>query len=461
MRDQLKKSPSQQAPIVAFVHFDLHPVHFNGVAAEEVKYEQVFRTLGWQIRTVAGEGNVSHLIPGMQIRPPRDGPLIRYDHVLSAFKGADLVWVLNLCSLPFNQRAADLVVRAVTELGVPTVFNHHDLPWEHGAEYNLPVDEERPWHTVTTTPFLRESLRQRDMTAHVLGTGFDITPPPLSRQSIRAALGISAKHRLFAEPTRLDSQKNVLGALKCARDVHRHDPTHPVAFWITGAPGIHATGQYLADFFSLATQCEEEGMLVRWGNCGLNCNGAAAAYATADLIFFPSNQGEGFGLPPLEAAMYMCPVAVGKDARVEATRADVGLTYLPLDSTAIIDYLAKPNQLRHAQLELNRLHAANRFSFDKFVERMRDVLHDCDLDHLLERGEAALASTAAAAGPKSPLSLDLLAPSCVRNSQYGRFKRGEGQRSALGLLGDGEGVSANTPFFLPLLSPVSPIMAQG
>jgi hypothetical protein len=69
MQDQIEKSSLPQAPIIAFVHFDLHPEHFNSVAAEEEKYERVFRTLGWKILAVAGEGDVSHLIPGMYATP--------------------------------------------------------------------------------------------------------------------------------------------------------------------------------------------------------------------------------------------------------------------------------------------------------------------------------------------------------------------------------------------------------
>jgi glycosyltransferase involved in cell wall biosynthesis len=134
--------------------------------------------------------------------------------------------------------------------------------------------------------------------------------------------------------------------------------------WITGAPGIHSKGDYLFEFFTLAANCENEGMAVRWGNCGLRCQGAKAAYTASDLIFFPSNQGEGLGLPPIEAAMHMCPIAVGTDPRVEAVRADVGLTYLPLDKSAIVDWFEMPEQMRHAELKINRLRAAHRFSFD-------------------------------------------------------------------------------------------------
>jgi hypothetical protein len=64
MQDQVEMSSLPQAPVIAFVRFDLHRSTFNGAHAEEEKYERVFRTLEWKIRTVAGEGDVSHLIPG-------------------------------------------------------------------------------------------------------------------------------------------------------------------------------------------------------------------------------------------------------------------------------------------------------------------------------------------------------------------------------------------------------------
>ena len=460
MQNILGTSSPMRAPIVAFVHFDLHPEHFNGVAVEEEKYEKVFRTLGWQIRTVAGEGDVSHQIPGMQINPSINDPPVEYARLLSAFNGADLVWVLNLCSLPFNRRAADLVVQAVSELNVPTIFNHHDLPWEHGFDYDVPVDTRRPWHTVTTSNFLLESLTHKGLTAYVLGTGFDLTPAPVSRQSIRATLGLQAKHRLLTQPTRLDPQKNVLGALQCAQEVHRRDPNHPVAFWITGSPGPHAEEEYLSDFFNLADQCREEGMIVRWGKSGLTCNPAKAAYAASDLIFFSPNHGEGFGMPPIEAALYMRPVAVGLDHRVEATRADTGLRYLPLDSTAIVEWFKRPERVRTTELNLNRIRAASKFSFGMFVQRMRDLLQECDLDHLLQQGEASLAAAASMSNVdteapiKSPLSLDLLSPSCVRNFEHGRCISGRRQASQAGMM-------QSNPFFLPLLSPISPIPALG
>jgi hypothetical protein len=84
---------------------------------------------------------------------------VKYNHLLSAFQGVDLVWILNLCSLPYNGKAADLAGRADSELNIPTIFNHHDLPWEHGFDYNVPIDTKRPWHTVTTSKFLLESIR--------------------------------------------------------------------------------------------------------------------------------------------------------------------------------------------------------------------------------------------------------------------------------------------------------------
>lgn len=466
MSEEPEQSVSPPAPTVAFVHFDLHPEHFNGITTQAEKLEKAFGALGWQLRTVAGLGAVSHLIPGLQRQDLVPDALVQYDEILAAIRGVDLVWVINVCTSPYNRRAADLLVDAVTELQLPTIFNHHDLREDDDFEYYLPVDQERPWHTVVTSKSPLEGVVQKSPTQHVLGPGFDPSQEALDRSSILETLALGPGHRLFAQPTRFDPEKNVIGALQCALDLHLQDTARPVTFWITGTPGIYAKGHYLSDFLNLAQRCESLGMTVRWGNCGLQCDPAHAAYTAADLIFFPPHRSGGFGLPPIEAALHLRPVAVGRDPHVETVRAKAGLNYLPLDATAIRQWFSLPERVRDGQLRLNCLRATSRFSFGKFVQTVRELLQDCHLDHLVEAGEAYLATTAAtgACGDqyralRSPSALGQLSPSCLRTDA--NFQQDRSDNNIPGAISRRQLNAQTTQLGLPLLSPISPIQSLG
>ena len=88
-------------PTAAIVSFRLGGT--DGVAIEAAKWQWALGQLGFEVVTVAGEGQVDHLLPGLAMgasEPPSE------DEVERALAGADLVVVENLCSLPLNPRAA-------------------------------------------------------------------------------------------------------------------------------------------------------------------------------------------------------------------------------------------------------------------------------------------------------------------------------------------------------------------
>ena len=81
--------------------------------------------LGFAVTTVAGEGPVDRLVPGLAIdavEPPTAG------EVADALADADLVVVENLCTIPLNLPAARVV--AATLRGRPAILHHHDPPWQ-------------------------------------------------------------------------------------------------------------------------------------------------------------------------------------------------------------------------------------------------------------------------------------------------------------------------------------------
>src|SRR5476649_1528341 len=97
----------------------------DGVSVEAAKWAGALRRLGFEVTTVAGSGPVDHLLPGLGIDAPEPPDDAEID---DALRGADLVVVENLCSLPLNAPAAAAVARVLRARRA--VLHHHDLPWQ-------------------------------------------------------------------------------------------------------------------------------------------------------------------------------------------------------------------------------------------------------------------------------------------------------------------------------------------
>jgi mannosylglucosylglycerate synthase len=110
-------------PVVAIVSFRLGGS--DGVAVEATKWAGALDALGFDVRTVAGEGPVDRLLPGLAIgapEPPKPA------EVEDALCDAAFVVVENLCSLPLNEGAAAVVAKVLANRRA--VMHHHDLPWQ-------------------------------------------------------------------------------------------------------------------------------------------------------------------------------------------------------------------------------------------------------------------------------------------------------------------------------------------
>ena len=130
-------------PTAAIVSFRLGGT--DGVAIEAAKWEWALGELGFEVVTVAGEGPVDHLLPGLAMgasEPPANDELER------ALSGADLVVVENLCSLPLNPRPHRSVADVLRSRRA--VMHHHDLPWQREQTSTMPPPPDDPaWVHVT------------------------------------------------------------------------------------------------------------------------------------------------------------------------------------------------------------------------------------------------------------------------------------------------------------------------
>jgi mannosylglucosylglycerate synthase len=333
-------------PTCAIVSFRLGLT--DGVSVIAARWSQLVAELGFEVTTVAGSGNVDRLVPGLELGATT-GPT--HGDVESALGDADVVIVENLLTIPMNLPAS----RVVTEVlaGRPALLHHHDPPWqrEHYRHITELPPDDPAWRHVTINDLTRRELAERGVDATTIYNVFHTEAAPGDRAAMRRRLGVHDDTLLLAHPVRAIARKNIPVALQLAAELGG-------TYWLLGQ-AEDGYGQTLDRLLATA-------------DIPVIQRGAPTIpdiYAAADLVVFPSTW-EGFGNPPIEAAIHRRGAIVGPYPVADELRA-LGFRWFGIDDLdAVRGFLADGDD---DTLSTNQRLAHQYFSFAAVREQLRDL----------------------------------------------------------------------------------------
>lgn len=355
-------------PTCAFLSFRLGGT--DGVSIVADRWIDAFTDLGFRVRTVAGEGPVDITIPDLAIGRFPDGDegldLLGASEqwvnglasrLIDELAHCELVVVENLGTIPMNLPASLATARA--RLGLPTIWHHHDPAWQR-ARYRgnqlLPVtDPASPWAHVVINDATRHEFAMRGIDAVTIRNAFDVDAANGDRAGQRHALGVEGGERLFVHPVRAIARKRIDLALDIAAACG-------ATYWLTG----RAEEGYDEELERLLAAGRAAGVRV----IHEPARSLADLYAACDAVLFPSDF-EGFGNPPIEAAIHRRPAVVGHWPASDELR-ELGFVWFGVDQVAELSkWLEHPDE---QLLDHNARLAAEHLSIGSMTESLRELL---------------------------------------------------------------------------------------
>jgi glycosyltransferase involved in cell wall biosynthesis len=206
---------------------------------------------------------------------------------------------------------------------------------------------------VTINRLTEAEMAARGIRATTIYNGFDVDEPAGDRAATRAALDVAPGERLLVHPVRAIERKGVPVALELAAALG-------ATYWLVG-PAEDGYGATLAGLLERA-----EVRVIHRPSPG----SIADAYAACDAVAFPSTW-EGFGNPPIEAAIHRRPVAVGPYPVAGELRA-LGFRWFDAAHPGELDDLLRhPDDALH---DHNAACARQHLGLDRLAEDLRHLL---------------------------------------------------------------------------------------
>ncbi len=235
------------------------------------------------------------------------------------------------------------------------MLHHHDPPWQRAQCAHVtelpPTDP--AWRHVTINRLTEAEMAARGIEATTIYNGFDTDAAAASAPTTRRR---SAWRRTSA-----------CSCTPCAPSLARTSPPpsrwprrSDATYWLVG-PAEDGYGDELGSILAAAP-----GRVIHAPSPGTIHD----AYAATDAVAFPSTW-EGFGNPPIEAAIHRRPVAVGPYPVAEELRA-LGFRWFDPTRPADLDaFLRAPDDALHDHNEaLVRTH----FGLDRLAADVRQLL---------------------------------------------------------------------------------------
>jgi glycosyltransferase involved in cell wall biosynthesis len=291
---------------LALLHYTYPPV-IGGVERVLAAHAHLFAAAGHQVTVFCSEGASSD--PAIQVRhfPPSSAMRAFLAH---EFADHDVVFVHNVCTMPFDPRLTDALGEVAASLPmVRFVCWIHDIRGDTGSLQKFMASRARLEYVAISEHRAQQFAALTGVMPRVVPNGIDISQTLQLDEAVSALVRdrcLMERDVVLLQPARVVARKRVdfsLAILRALRTAHCH-----AALLVTAAPDPH-NPQLAAVISSLHGVCDGMQNDALFVNELLEVTDARLAqlYRIADAVLIPSAD-EGFALPILEAALHRVPV---------------------------------------------------------------------------------------------------------------------------------------------------------